>query len=500
MLPRGSGVLLHISSLPSPYGIGDLGPGAFRFADLLHEARQTYWQVLPLNPTQTSDFNSPYVSCSSRAGNTLLISVDILKENGLLDETECSPPVFPENEVDYVAVTDYKTKLLESAYNRFRKRSDTSLLERFCRENAGWLDEFAIFMTLKSRFGNKPWNLWPEPFKHRDEAAIKNHIREYKDDIEKQKWFQYIFFEQWAKLKRYCNERSVKIIGDIPIYVSYDSADVWAHPSIFKLDGNLAPEAVSGVPPDYFSETGQLWNNPVYNWKVLEEQRFSWWIDRIKRMFELYDILRIDHFRGLVQYWEIPAGEKSALNGEWKPVPTFKFFDTLLEQIPSLSVIAEDLGIITDDVREVMAHYGFPGMKVLLFAFSEDNLSHPYLPHCYEKNCVVYTGTHDNNTVRGWFEEEADDRTRKRFLEYAKIKDPSLPSIVKGMIRLALESPADCAIIPAQDYLGLGARARMNRPAIPEGNWKWRMTEEQMLSFPVKEIKDMTLSCGREYK
>jgi 4-alpha-glucanotransferase len=497
MLPRGSGILLHISSLPSPYGIGDLGPHAFRFTDLLRDAAQTYWQVLPLNPTQLHNHNSPYFSSSSRAGNPLLISPEKLKEAGLLDDIDCPSHTFPENEVDFPAVVACKHQLLESAYRRFRARNETTSFDRFCRSEAGWLDDFALFTALKKRFGNESWSRWPEPLKRRETAALKRLGKECREEIDRQKWFQYVFFEQWAALKRYCNSRSIRIIGDIPIYLSYDSVDVWSHPTMFKLDDRLDPTAVSGVPPDYYSKTGQLWNNPVYNWNVLQSNGFSWWIDRVKKMLDRFDILRIDHFRGLVEYWEIPAGATSAIHGSWRPVPTHELFDALVKQIPGLPVIAEDLGIITDDVRNVMAHYGFPGMKVLLFAFSDDDPSHPYLPHRYERNCVVYTGTHDNNTVRGWFEEEADAETRQRFIRYAGIDDRRASSAVNGMIRLALESAADCAIIPAQDHLNLGASSRMNRPALPEGNWKWRMTAGQMRLLPVAEMAGMAVRCGR---
>ena len=496
MLPRGSGILCHITSLPSPCGIGDLGPQAYRFADLLRDAAQTYWQVLPLNPTQLQNHNSPYFSSSSRAGNPLLISPEKLFEAGLLDAIDC-PRTFPENEVDFPAVIACKYQLLETAYCRFRTRNETSSFDRFCQSEAGWLDDFALFMALKKRFNDESWSRWPELFKRRETATMKRFVKECREEIARQKWLQYVFFEQWGSLKRYCNDRSIRIIGDIPIYISYDSADVWSNPVLFKLNDRLEPTAVSGVPPDYFSKTGQLWNNPVYNWNVHESNGFSWWIGRIKKMLDRFDILRIDHFRGLVQYWEIPAGATSAVNGSWRPVPTYELFDALVKQIPGLPVIAEDLGIITDDVRKAIAHYGFPGMKVLLFAFSDDEPSHPYLPHRYERNCVVYTGTHDNNTVRGWYEEEADAEIRDRFFRYAEMDDHRTSSVVNGMIRLALESAADCVIIPMQDYLNLGASSRMNRPAIPEGNWKWRMTTEQMQTLPVREMAEMAVRCGR---
>ena len=314
--------------------------------------------------------------------------------------------------------------------------------------------------------------------------------------VEREKWQQFVFFTQWENLKRYCNGKGIRVIGDIPIYVSYDSVDVWMNPDIFKLDEELRPVAVSGVPPDYFSATGQLWNNPVYNWVHIEQTGFSWWIDRMKAVFGRFDIVRIDHFRGLVQYWEVPAGEPTAINGSWQPVPTRKLFDTLLREIPGFPVIAEDLGIITDDVRAEMEHYGFPGMKVLLFAFGEDHPFHPYLPHMFGNNFFVYTGTHDNTTVRGWFEDEASDSDRERLFRYTGITDHSVES-VQAMIRLAQGSVADVAIIPLQDLLHLDASARMNRPAQAEGNWRWRATPQQMDRLPVAELAAMTSRYGR---
>ncbi|MCX7727723.1 MAG: 4-alpha-glucanotransferase, partial [Chitinispirillaceae bacterium] len=315
--------------------------------------------------------------------------------------------------------------------------------------------------------------------------------------IEKEKFYQYLFFHQWFKLKDYCNKKSIKLIGDIPIYVSYDSVDVWRNPEIFKLDKELNPVAVSGVPPDYFSSTGQLWNNPVYNWDKLESSNFEWWIKRIKVTLSRFDIVRIDHFRGLVKYWEIPAGEKTAINGRWVPVPSYKFFDTIKKEISNLSFIAEDLGFITEDVHQVLNHYGFPGMKILLFAFGEKNPFHPYLPHMYGRNCVVYTGTHDNNTVRGWFEDEASEEEKERFFRYTGITKKTIDSVVKTFIRLAQSSVADISIIPLQDWLLLDSSARMNKPSIPEGNWEWRMTEKQLKNLPVEEMAEMTELYGR---
>jgi len=498
MFARGSGVLLHITSLPSPYGIGDLGFAGYAFADRLRSSKQSYWQVLPLNPTEIATCNSPYLSTSAFAGNTLLISPDKLVEDGLLSKDETSVSGFPDGFVDFRRVAALKRRLLSLAYRRFDKSRDKEEFVQFCSGRHKTLHDFALFMTLRSKFRNQPWNLWPELLRRRDPDALTEVEKRYKDDIRQWKWYQFVFERQWSELKKYCNERSIKIIGDVPIYVAYDSADVWSHPELFKLDKSLRPTAVSGVPPDYFSATGQLWNNPVYDWDSLERSGFSWWIDRMRTTLERFDIVRIDHFRGLVQYWEVPAGEKTAMNGTWRPVPSDSFFSALRTALPHFPVIAEDLGIITDDVKAAMSRYGFPGMKVLLFAFGSDDPFHPYLPHMYERNCIVYTGTHDNSTVREWFTAEADSDTRRRFCSYCGLeKSGSARFAVDAMTRLAQASVADVAIVPVQDIFGLGRGARMNRPSIPKGNWKWRMTPEQMEKFPVDKLAAMAESYGR---
>jgi 4-alpha-glucanotransferase len=497
MFSRGSGVLLHISSLPSPYGIGDLGPQAYAFVDRLEEARQTYWQVLPLNPTGPSSFHSPYFSSSAIAGNPLLISLDLLVEDGLLPSGLLGDDTFTEEKVDFEAVGRFKYGLLEQAYQSFRQKGDVEPFTAFCSTNEGWLNDFTLFIALRHHFGDIPWNQWPEPCKRREPAAIAEHRNKLEEMIIREKWYQFVFFSQWDALKKQCNKKGISVIGDIPIYVSYDSVDVWTNPDIFKLDTDLRPEAVSGVPPDYFSATGQLWNNPVYNWDHIEQTGFVWWVERMKAVFSRFDIVRIDHFRGLVQYWEVPAGEPTAMNGTWQPVPTRKLFDKLLDEIPGFPVIAEDLGIITDDVRAEMEHYSFPGMKVLLFAFGEEHPFHPYLPHMYENNCFVFTGTHDNNTIRGWFENEASDDDRERLYQYAGITDHSIGSVARAMICLAQSSVADVAVIPFQDLLVLDGSARMNQPAQAEGNWMWRATAEQMRNLPTGEMAEAASRYGR---
>jgi 4-alpha-glucanotransferase len=349
---------------------------------------------------------------------------------------------------------------------------------------------------LRHRFGEKAWNTWPVDYKHRNTAALKKVHQDEQEQISRIKFYQYIFFEQWFTLKKYCTDNGISVIGDVPIYVSYDSMDVWSNPHIFKLDENREPYAVSGVPPDYFSATGQLWNTPVYNWDVLKETGYTWWIQRMRCTLERFDIVRIDHFRGLVQYWEVPAGEETAMNGAWIDVPVYEFFDTMEKAFSPFPIIAEDLGIITDDVREVMAHYSYPGMKVLQFAFGEDNPDNPYLPHNYERNCIVYTGTHDNNTTRGWLEEDASDEDKQRFYRYIGRETDVIESLW-DYIRLAQSSVADVAIIPLQDILQLDGSARMNLPSRSFGNWQWRFTQDDFSRIPVQRIAEMSRRYGR---
>lgn len=498
MFTRGSGILLHLSSLPAPHGIGDMGPIAYTFADMLVAGAQLYWQVLPLNPTHPGSYNSPYFSSSALAGNPLLISLERLCDEGLLTPADIPQETFSECEVDYLKVTSYKLPILLKAYRNFKASGKKfGTFDTFCEQQHYWLHDFALFMVLKKKFNGAQWNEWPDPVKFRNSSALNAIEDEYKEQLECEKWLQYTFFRQWDALKTYCNEKKISIIGDIPIYVSYDSVDVWTNPQLFKLDKQMNPIAVSGVPPDYFSKTGQLWNNPVYNWEMMRKSNYHWWVERMKAMFTRFDIVRIDHFRGLVQYWEVPAGEETAINGSWQPVPTYEFFDKLIKEIPGFPVIAEDLGIITDDVKEAMEHYGFPGMKVLLFAFGEDNPTHPYLPHMYEKNSLVYTGTHDNNTIRGWLEHEAADEDKDRIYRYTGCREHSVGTVGWALIRLAQSSVARCAIIPAQDLLLLGINCRMNQPAIAQDNWQWRLSTTQMAELPLNTLKEMAQCFGR---
>jgi 4-alpha-glucanotransferase len=495
---RGSGILLHISSLPSPYGIGDLGPQAHTFADFLGQAKQRYWQILPLNPTNPLYGNSPYSSISAFAGNTLLISPDLLFEEGLLSREDLEPiPSLPETRCDFSTVIPYKERLLEQAYLHFiRGGRGRESLEAFSLENASWLEDFSLFVIMKRRLDGKAWDQWPKEWRDRNLESLKAMKKECQDQLEKEKFCQYLFFKQWHSLKAYCKEKGVRLFGDLPIYVSFDSADVWANPGLFKLDKEKRPTFVSGVPPDYFSETGQLWGNPVYRWNVLRKNGFRWWIERMAHHLKLFDALRIDHFRGLVAYWEISANEKTAINGKWVKVPVNDFLNTLKRHFPFLPIVAEDLGVITPDVREVMDRFALPGMKVLVFAFGEDHPMHPYLPHTYEKNFLVYTGTHDNNTVCGWFEREASPDDKRRLFRYLG-REVSVEEVPWALIRLAMMSVANMVIVPMQDILALGEEARMNRPSVPHGNWEWRLLPEQITPSISQRLLEMTETYGR---
>jgi 4-alpha-glucanotransferase len=495
---RGSGILLHLTSLPSPYGIGDLGPEAYRFADFLFQSDQSYWQVLPLNPTEKAFGNSPYSSFSAYAGDVFLISPDLLIEDGLLTRDEIYPiPSFPPGLCDYGQVIEYKLRLLDFAYERLKiENRSRDEYEGFCRLNSYWLEDFALFVVIKRHSGRRPWNEWSKGLKDRDPASLEAFKQRHKEEIEKEKFMQYLFFKQWHRLRDYCNAKGIKLIGDIPIYVCYDSVDVWANTDIFKLNGEKKPTFVAGVPPDYFSATGQLWGNPVYDWKALKASGYKWWLQRIEHNLSLFNIVRIDHFRGFVGYWEVPAKEKTAVNGRWVKAPADDFFTALTRRFPDLPLLAEDLGIITEDVKETMKRFGFPGMKVLLFAFGEDNPKHPYLPHNFTPRCVAYTGTHDNNTTRGWFENEATSEDKQRLFKYLE-HEVSADEINWELIHLAMESVANTVIFPLQDVLGLGKDARMNFPGKLNGNWEWRLLPEQITASLAHKLSEATKTYGR---
>ncbi|MEW6009548.1 MAG: 4-alpha-glucanotransferase [Candidatus Omnitrophota bacterium] len=475
---RASGILLHITSLPSAYGIGDLGPGAYQFVDFLESTKQSVWQVLPLNPTDGINGHSPYSSISAFGANTLLISPQVLIEEGLLTEEDTKPlPNFPKDRVDYEAAIAYKEEIFNKSYSYFKRKTDKkSQYEEFCLKNSFWLDDFALYVSLKNYYKGIAWSDWPREVRDRDKIYLEQIRHELIERINKEKFLQFIFFKQWLTLKLYCQEKGIQIIGDVPIYVNYDSVDVWTHPELFKLDKEKKPQFVAGVPPDYFSKTGQRWGNPVYRWDILKRSGFVWWIKRLEHNLKLFDLVRIDHFRGFVAYWEIPASCETAVSGKWVKAPAKDFFKSLLKHFSRLPLIAEDLGIITMDVRQIMKEFGLGGMKVLMFAFGEDKPLHPYLPHNYIENCFVYTGTHDNNTARGWFENEARADEKKRFLNYIG-HEISAENINWEFIRLAFMSVANTAIVPMQDILGLSRETRMNTPSTVKGNWLWRLSD-----------------------
>jgi len=497
MRRRGSGILLHITSLPSPFGIGDLGPSAYEFADFLTRTKQSYWQLLPLNPTEIEHHNSPYHSTSAFALNPLLISpVFLLKDGLLLQEDIHDAPAFPPAHVAYGEVVLYKEKLFDRAYARFSEQGGDTEYQRFCWENKHWLDDFAFFTALRGHFPGIPWCDWPPEVRDRQPEALRSIEADLAAQVGRAKFLQYVTNKQWKALKDFCNEKGIHIIGDIPIYVQYDSVDLWVHPQFFKLDQQRKPTVVAGVPPDYFSETGQLWGNPLYRWDLLKERGFSWWVQRVERNLELFDIARVDHFRGLVAYWEIPAGEYTATKGKWIQAPVEELFHAIFKKYPYAPLIAEDLGVITPDVREIMHRFGLPGMKLLLFAFGDDLATNPYIPHNVVENCVIFTGTHDNNTARGWFEKEAGPETRERLFRYLGRK-LAAEEVPWELVRLAMMSVANTAIFPLQDLLGLGEEARMNRPARAEGNWRWRLLPVQLASDVEKKLLEMTEIYGR---
>ena len=497
-MKRGSGILLHLSSLPAEFGIGDLGPKAFRFVDLLVQSKQSYWQILPLNPTDLHSGSSPYRSSSAFAGNPLFISPEILRQQGWIDAVDLEEGrSLPRHQVDYPAVVRCKRFLLNKAFSRFVERGESCQgYERFLAENATWLEDFALFAALRRHFVEKPWWEWPPPLRDRQPEALARARGDLAESINRECFIQYLFFSQWDKLRGYCHEKGVHIIGDMPIYVAHDSCDIWSHGNLFKLDERGMPLFVAGVPPDYFSATGQLWGDPVYDWPAHRGSGYQWWLSRIKQNLRLVDTVRIDHFRGFAAYWEIPAGEQTAVHGRWAPGPGDDFFATLRQRFRKLPLIAEDLGIITPDVSELMERFELPGMKVLLFAFDESLPRSPYIPHNHVRNCLVYTGTHDNNTVRGWFEDEASTENRKRLFDYLG-RSVGAEEVSWEMIRLALMSVADVAILPAQDVLGLGSEARMNRPSIPFGNWQWRVEKKLITPEVAAKLGHLTELFGR---
>ena len=486
---------MHITSLPSAYGIGDLGPGAYYFADFLAQAGQSYWQILPLNPTYPGLGNSPYSSTSAFAGNPILISPEQLYEEGFASAEEISTFQGGSAErVDFPLVNSWKMQLLEHCFQDFKDKIYSDIdYQRFKEEQKYWLDDFALFTAIKKSYEGQSWVHWSQELRDRDSSALDRVRVRLGEEIEKQKFIQYLFHRQWFALKRYCNRQGVKFIGDIPIYVSLDSVEVWAHTDIFKLDEDNLPSVVAGVPPDYFSETGQLWGNPVFDWSRMQENGYIWWQNRLAHNFSLFDTVRIDHFRGFISYWEVPAEEETAINGQWQEVPAEDFFQSMLKRFTCFPIIVEDLGLITSDVREFLLQWDMTGMKVLLFAFGEGSV---YLPHTYPPNCVVYTGTHDTNTLKGWFEQEAGPEEKKRLFKYLG-KEITADQVAWELIRLASMSVANTAIFPLQDVLNLGAESRMNIPATTEDNWSWRVRPEQLTAQLAEDLLEIAETYDR---
>jgi 4-alpha-glucanotransferase len=477
MLQRGSGILMHLSSLPSAYGIGDMGSSARAFADFLSASGQRHWQMLPLNPTDGVYGESPYSSPSAFACSPLFISPELLHESGWLSSEEITgSEAFPADAVDYARVREYKDRLLARAFISFQKdKTAVEEFSEFCRAQDLWLDDYAMFMVLKKVYAGKRWNEWPQEIKTRRAAALKDVKKKYAADITYIKFLQYAFSTQWMGLQAHCRKLNLDLIGDIPIYVNEDSSDVWANPEFFKLTPDLRPQYVAGVPPDYFSETGQRWGNPVYDWDCLRKDRYAWWIRRLQRQFDLFGIVRIDHFRGFEAYWEIPADQPTAVNGTWVDGPKDDFFKIVQKHFADRTIIGEDLGIITEQVTALMKRFQIPGMKVLQFAFSGDPATHPYMPENYNDPCIVYTGTHDNNTTRGWFCHDASEEERRNLENYIQ-KNPNESEIVWDLITIAMKSRAVLSIIPLQDFLNLGREARMNVPGTARNNWRWRFS------------------------
>jgi 4-alpha-glucanotransferase len=503
---RASGILLHPASLPGGLGIGTLGSGARRFVDYIVAAGQRIWQVLPLGPTGYGD--SPYQFFSAFAGNPLLISLEALVDQDLLSpgDLQAAPP-FPEGTVDYGRVIEFKLPLLEKAFIAFRGRASSDRryeFEEFCRRNDPWLEDFAFFMAAKDAHGGAAWTTWEPSIAARVPAAREKWRRELAGEIESHKFRQYLFFAQWEALKQYCHERGIRIMGDIPLYAAHDSADVWAHRELFHLlpDGN--PRLVAGVPPDYFSATGQLWGNPIYRWDVMAQSGYKWWIERFRSTFSLVDIVRMDHFRGLEAYWEVPGSATTAVGGRWVKGPGAALFDCVREALGDLPIVAENLGVITPEVEALRNRFGFPGMAILQFAFGRDPQGPAFRPHNYPRNLVVYTGTHDNDTVVGWWGSTgAGDSTRTpedvvREKEFARrYLNTDGREIHWVLIRAVLGSVADLAIIPMQDVLGLGSEARMNIPATRTGNWRWRCTAAMLTGEIRDRLKELAAMYDR---
>ena len=491
---RRNGMLLPIASLPSPYGIGGFSKEAYEFIDLLEETGQKLWQILPLGPTSYGD--SPYQSFSTFAGNPYFIDLDTLAEKGWLTKEACEASDYGDNEsyIDYGRIYNSRFVLLKQAFLNSDILSDEKFTE-FCKANQHWLPDYALYMALKNQNDGKSWIEWEEEIRLRKPEAVEYYKKELEEECNFYEFLQYEFHEQWTKVKEYAHKKGIQIVGDVPIYVAFDSADTWANPELFQLDEKNLPLGVAGCPPDAFSATGQLWGNPLYNWAYHKKTGYDWWLKRIAYCFDLYDIVRIDHFRGLDEYYSIPYGDETAVNGHWEKGPGMDLFNTVKEKLGELDIIAEDLGFLTESVFQLLKDSGYPGMKVLQFAFdpSEDS---DYLTYKYQRNCVVYTGTHDNDTTAGWFE-KLSDGDKEVALRYMNSFYTPKEEQHWDLIALAMRSTADTCIIPVQDFLGLGSEARINMPSTLGDNWKWRMTKGAFSEELKEKIRRMTKLYGR---
>jgi 4-alpha-glucanotransferase len=490
---RCSGILLHITSLPGRYGIGGLGKEAYDFIDFLVKSGQKVWQICPIGPTGYAD--SPYAMYSSFAGNSLFIDLELFVKSRLLKKSDIEDvPLFIEEFVDFPAVHAYKEKIFRIAYGNFCKKIPQSF-HKFENQEEKWLEDYALFMAIKNANGGSSWQDWEPGLREREAESLAKAKKELSEEILYHKFLQYTFFSQWQKLKQYANENGIMIIGDIPIYPSLDSADVWSKPAYYELDAQLVPIHVAGCPPDDFSETGQLWGNPLYNWLEHENENFEWWLERFHNLLKFVDIIRIDHFLGFEHYWSVPYGAKTAQYGEWQPGPSHKLFHALEQKLGKLPIIAEDLGVVTPAVEKLRDDFNFPGMKILQFAFGEGE-DNPYLPHNYEENCVVYTGTHDNETTVGWYQnlpEHVKNHVRS-YLSYLNFTDWE---VGWKLIEAALDSKAVLAVAPLQDYLGLDNRARFNSPGTIDHNWRWRFTADKLGDGMAAAIKMMVKKANR---
>lgn len=492
--PRSAGVIVHPTSFPASYGIGDFGPASKYFIDVLQDMNQTIWQVLPLSPVGYG--NSPYASYSAFAGNAYLLSPDILHKKGLLTSEELNEARLPmSTSIDYERVYNLKEKMLRAASARFYLELDSDTkrrLELFKKKNKHWLNDYSLFMVLSAQNERKPWNQWDTDLATRDRSALASARKKYKDEIRYHIWLQFEFYNQWMALKEYANIRGVRVIGDIPIFVNHNSADVWANPQYFAVDEHGNRRLVSGVPPDYFSSTGQLWGNPLYKWDEIKKDGYSWWIDRFNQMFELFDAIRVDHFRGFESHWEVPAADMTAEKGNWVKGPGADLFNTIRKKLGELPIIAEDLGFVTPEVEKLRDQFGFPGMKILHFAFDADP-GNGFLPHNYTPNSVVYTGTHDNDTTIGWYNSAPElDRHCLRVYTRSDCSEPNWE-----LIRLAMLSVADQAIFPLQDYMNLNSEHRMNTPGTVGNNWEWRFTPEMLNHVDRNRIRALVHMSNR---